>query len=239
MTEAVLTSFPSSSSLVDRVVPGLGYRAGKLSKRPAPPVAIVVHTTGVGPVSRFDDTSQRARHGWACPGDAAAWIYGTLMEFSGHYVIDGENGQLVQVVPEELVAEHVGGHDGPRYIDGTWKAARETSWWPVRWPGKASPLDLAGGRLWTGGSCNRNSIGIEVAPRAVAPRGAWSDAAWTKLVELLREVGARYGIPLDREHVVTHSDASPLARSTAGGEPWDAPPAQWSPEMLEHRLSTS
>lgn len=231
-----MTPFAPSSSLVDAVVPGFGYRGGKLRKRQSAPVAIVVHTTGVGPVTRFEDVGQRATHKWRCPGDAAGWIYGTIMEFSGHYVIDGANGQLLQIVPEDVIAEHVGGHNSHLYDTVHWQTP-ETKWWPMRWPARRTPKSLADGKLWTAGSVNANTIGIEVAPRADAPRGAWSDAAWAKLVALVREIGERYGIPVDAEHVLTHSDADPRSRSTAGGAPWDAGPEQWSPAMLEHRLA--
>lgn len=232
----MLVTFPPSSALVDRVAPGQGYRRDLLELRSHPPAAIVVHTTGAGPVTRFEDGSQRTRHGWKCPGDAAAWIYGNVMDFSAHYVIDGEGGQLVQIVPEDHIAQHVGHSEYASFMRGSW-STRETAWWFERWPGKKSPLELAGGKLWTGGSCNRNTIGIEVAPRPGDPRGGWTDAAWDRLVKLLREVGGRYGIPLDREHVISHSDATPHSRSTAAGVPWDPGHSQWSPELLEHKLA--
>ena len=234
-----LISFPPSSALVTRVAPGLGFRTDQLKKREHDPIAIVVHTTGSGPVAKFNDLAMRARHGWKCPGDAAAWIYGNTMPESGHYVIDGDNGQLVQIVPEDHIAMHVGsGHFHAYFAAPDRWGTIDTHWWGRRWAPKHSPVELAGGLLWKGGSCNANTIGVEVAPRVAAPRGAWSPAAWAKLTALLREISARYHIPLDREHIVTHSDASPLSRS-ASDKPWDPYEATWTPELLEQHLHAS
>jgi N-acetyl-anhydromuramyl-L-alanine amidase AmpD len=215
----------------------LGFTQGALRQRGLDEQqvrGIVVHTTGAGPVSRFQKEDQRARHSWHSTMDAAVWIYQTIMEFSGHYILDGETGEIVQCVPEAVVAEHVGHANYRAYKAGHW-VTHDTGWWHTRWPGKASPLDLAGGKLWTGGTCNGNTIGIEVVPRAIAVRGPWSPAAWTALVALVRDIGARHGIPVDREHVVTHSDASPLSRSV-NDAPWDPGPHQWTPELFEQHL---
>jgi carbamoyl-phosphate synthase small subunit len=57
------------------------------------------------------------------------------------------------------------------------------------------------------------------------------------LTALIRDIGARHAIPVDRFHIVTHSDASPLSRST-NGAPWDPSNGQWSPSWLELHLKT-
>jgi N-acetyl-anhydromuramyl-L-alanine amidase AmpD len=230
-------TFAADSYLARRVEPGLGFVHGALRKRGLDEQqvrAIVVHTTGAGPVSRFQKLDQRTRHGWKTPLDAAVFIYKTIMEFSGHYILDGDSGEIVQCVPEAIVAEHVGHSHYRAYKTGHW-ATHDTHWWHERWPGKASPLDLAGGKLWTGGTCNGHTIGIEVVPRAVAPRGVWTDTAWQSLIALIRDIGARHHILIDREHIVTHSDASPLSRSV-NDRPWDPGPDQWTPERFESHL---
>lgn len=227
-------TFEPDSSLVAKVVPGLGYTAGALRMRVASPAAIVVHTSGSGPVSRFADLSQRKRHGWKSPLDAAGWIYSALMEYSGHYILDGESGEIYQCVPEAFVAEHVGHSHYAAYAHGGW-VTHDTAWWLGRWPTFRSPLELADNKLWTAGTCNGNTIGVEVVPRMHDVRGPWSDAAWSSLALLLRDIGGRHQILLDRDHIVTHSDASPLDRSTHGA-PWDPSPGQWTPQLLEKHL---
>lgn len=218
---------------------GLLVAQGKARKRTAPPVAIVIHTTGGGPVKRVvSDTYATWRARWPAaavsPFEAACWVFTAASPASGHYVV-GQAGECVQVVPEDLIAWHVGAKDAERYslpLSG-W-CAPDLRWWPERWPGLSSPVELAGGRLWRGGSCNGASIGIEVAPSVDDPTGPWSDACWRTLVALVSEICLRREIPCMRTHVVTHSDAHPYAR-TARGRPWDPSEAAWSWDEFAQR----
>lgn len=71
---------------------------------------------------------------------------------------------------------------------------------------------------------------------AVTPAGArapWSPECWRALAELIVDIHRRQGVPLERDHVFTHSDAHPLSQTTPRGEPWDTVDAQWSWERLE------
>ena len=60
------------------------------------------------------------------------------------------------------------------------------------------------------------------------PSGPWSSACWRSLAELVVDIAGRREIPLEREHVPTHSDVHPLARTSASGRAWDTVAEQWS-----------
>ena len=213
--------------------PGLGYRTGKLSQRSAPVQGVIVHTTGGGILSRF--AREGAAKGDASPFDTAVRVYTRIMSASGHYVI-GQGGEVTQVVPEDVVAHHVGSAKSRPYLTGdTWHAARladRYAWWHERWPGLASPRDLAGGHMWDGGSCNGVTLGIEVVPPLEGAGKPWSRACWASLAEVIADATHRHSVPLERDRIVTHSDAHPLSRTTPRGQPWDTVPAQWSWERF-------
>ena len=218
-----------------RLVPGLGYRTGALHPRLGPTRSVVVHTTGAGILARF--AREGAAKGDATPHDTAVRVYATIMPDSGHYVV-GALGECTQVVPEYAVARHVGAAKSRAYYlpRERWLTPA-VEWWPVRWPGLASPVELAGGMLWEGGSCNAGAVGIEVVPPLSGARDAWSAECWATLARLVADVCARRHVPLDREHVVTHSDAHPISRS-AKGAPWDPPPSQWAWERMRAALAS-
>ena len=240
----------ADSPHVTRTEPSLGFRRGVYEPRHRDPVAVVVHTTGGGPLRRFRDDKQRRRHGWGTPFDVALTIYGSMMEAGPHYVVGQGFGQIAQVAPEDVCAWHVGGRGGGAYKRASW-TTRASRWWHERWPDFESPRELAGGHLWdpytrrTGvrvalsslaGSVNANTIGIEVVPPVAGARLEWSPAAWQNLARLVRDICKRHDeIPLAREHVLTHSDCHPRARSRRPppeGQPWDPWPSQWSPSPL-------
>lgn len=222
--------------------PGLGYRRGILPPRSGPARAIVVHTTGGGILARY--RREGAAKGDATPHDTAVRVYTRIMPASGHYVV-GQASEVVQVVPETHVAHHVGGAGSGPYARARWGSA-EHDWWRERWPGLASPRDLAGGLLWAPGvasvgkpaaaGCNANTIGIEVVPPLAGATRPWSDECWAALAALVADVAERHAIPLEREYVITHSDAHPLSR-TARGQPWDVAPSQWTWERMAAELS--
>jgi hypothetical protein len=223
-------TFAPGSPTAQQVVPSLGYRDGSYKERGGPVSAIVVHTTGGGPVRRFEDAKERTKFGYTSPFDAGVRIYRDLMDAGPHYVVGQLKGEVAQVAPENVIAWHVGSSGAHIYDRKSWSTTA-TKWWPVRWAPLKSPFELAGGKLWSGGSCNTNTVGIEVVPPAKDVRGAWSDEAWATLVALVSDIAKRHGVPVDKTHIVTHSDAHPLARSAAG-KPWDPPPKQWSWEAF-------
>ncbi len=235
---------------------GLGFVRGELVERYFAPCAVVVHTTGSGPATRATSPKfavWRSKHRIAY-GDAlgaALAVYGHIMPASPHYVI-GQDGTTVQLVPESHAAHHVGAHNSRAYFTrpADWDRGTKFAWWRARWPGMESPRNLGGGRLWEPptvppgllrlaregfpiGSCNINTIGIEVVAPVAAPTAPWSAEAWHSLARLVLDVCARYELPVRRDRVISHSDAHPLARTTPAGKPWDPGLAQWSWERLE------
>lgn len=220
--------------IASRFVAGLGYRRGLLAERELPPVGAVIHTTGSGPLARF--IREGKRKGDATPFETAVRIYATIMNDSAAYVV-GQRGECVQVVPESHVARHVGSAGAAVYARprARWMTPA-VAWWGERWPELASPHALAGGLLWRDGSCNRSTIGVEVVPPESGARGAWSPECWATLASLVLSICGRYEIPVDREHVVSHSDAHPISRS-AKGAPWDPPPAQFTWDRMREAIA--
>jgi hypothetical protein len=239
---------------------GLGYRRGKLVERYLAPCAVVVHTTGSGPIRR---ATERKFAGWrlrwgVTEGDAlqaTVALYTRTMDASGHYVV-GQDGTIVQVVPESHCAWHVGGSGSRPYFtnEAAWHRGGKHAWWVARWPGYMTPRELGGGRLWDPqredisllnrlkagmpiGSCNANTIGIEVVPPLANPTAPWSAEAWYSLTRLVLDVCARNGIPVERDRIISHSDAHPLSRTTPSGRPWDPGVSQWSWERFERSVA--
>ncbi len=244
------------SSLARRALPlGLGYRSGKLRECHYAPAAIVIHTTGRGPIERAtaDKFEAWRRRCDVADGDAlhaAVTLYTRVMDASGHYVI-GQDGTIVQLVPESHAAWHVGGAGSRPYFNAptTWWHATKCGWWRERWPDCDSPRDLAGGKLWREpyttaslahriksgfalGTCNENTIGIEVVGS-----GPWSAEAWHALAALVVDIGQRRGLELRRDTVISHSDAHPLTRTTHGGRPWDPSDLTWSWDRMQRVLA--
>ena len=58
---------------------------------------------------------------------------------------------------------------------------------------------------------NQRSIGIEHLNNTGAPLWTISEATYRKSAELIHEICTRRGIPLDREHIIKHSDVYPTA----------------------------
>lgn len=212
------------SPYAEGYTPSLGIRRGTVPKREGKPTVIVVHTTGLGPIRRHE----LGQPGCGTPFDAAMKIYTRIYKYSGHYVLDGESGRLMQVVPEDYAAQHVGVAKTGLYETSRWKTDA-TAWWPAAFPGVPTPLSLP---CWEGGSCNQNAIGIEVVPRLQEPRGPWSDTCWTVLGELLGDLATWYDIPWDTHHILSHSQAHPVSRSNRRLGPWDPTADAWTPERL-------
>lgn len=236
-------AFRPDSPIATEYRAGLGVKHHDVKAR-GKPLAIVIHDTSAGPAVRVNPSLDRAgkftewRQRWPTrrtPFEAAAWVYELASPYSGHYLV-GAEGECIQLVPEQLAAQHVGGAGSNLYrLPAFAWAKKEHAWWRTRWPGLSSPRALAGGRLWAGGSCNANTIGIEVSPDRDNPEGPWSDAAWDKLAALVEDIAHRHGIPIEREFIVTHSDAHPRSR-TVRSQASDPSPAQWAWDQLADRL---
>ncbi len=231
------------SPLAERYLPSLGVIKCVFAIR-ATISGIVIHTTGGGVIRRWK--RQKARFREHSPFDTAVRIYTRIMKASGHYVV-GQEGQIVQLVPEHLAAWHVGSRKVNHYRRNWMRPKYQ--WWAEKWSGYDSPLELADGKLWQPyhedapvhwrtrwrarhGSCNSNTIGIEVVPPNHDPRSAWSDACWTSLTRLILDIGYRTALPIERQRIVSHSDVHPIARTTRTGHPWDPWTKQFSFETF-------
>lgn len=179
-------------------------------------MAIVVHTTGYGPIRRWAAAPDR----YPGPYDAALHIYRKIMRAGPHFVI-GQCGECVQTAPEDLAAWHIGSRGARAY-----RKAPRTPWWAESWPEYETPRDLAGGRLWEGWSANTMTLGIEVVPPRDNVRGPWSLACMDALDSLIWSLSDDWKIPRARGHVITHADAHPHDR-TRRGRPWDPSPVAW------------
>lgn len=228
-------TFEADSLNVDLVTPGRGFERGKLISDPSRVVhAIVIHTTGYGPIRRH--LAKPAR--FKTPFDAAIFIYQKLMDASAHYVVS-QRGEVAQTVPEACPAWHVGGAKSRAYWRRSWGLlSKRYRWWGRIFPGLASPRDLAGGLLWAPyrvkvplikrlrylrswgkGSANANTIGIEVVPPVDSKQ--WTITALTEVAELVRDIAERNDIEIRQDTVISHSEAHPLARTNKKGQPWD------------------
>jgi hypothetical protein len=214
------------SSVASAFVESLGSRKKKYKPR-ATVRAVVVHTTGNGPLKRW--RAEQNIPGKAQPTPFLTAVQRTYRQINvngPHYVV-GQEGECIQVCSEKLAAFHVGSEGGSLYEREDWLEVKY-EWWAERWPGVDTPRALAGGRLWENGSCNANTIGIEVVPPRDDASGAWSPACWDTLHRLVLDITTRHGIPMEPEYVVTHSDAHPMSRTTDKGDPWDPGARQWT-----------
>lgn len=184
-------------------------------QRRAPLTIVVIHTTG--------ETDEEAIVRYYSKNDKG---------IGPHYFIPYD-GRVIHLVEEDRAAFHCGytgdGKDNQRalYEQGmdVWtKRINEAPWilsepfvgyetWKRRWPGRQSPLELLCGH-----SPNHSSIGIEVQEPEHRQPEKFFDAQYTALAELLKDISARQGIVLDRDHVLGHYDVNPIVRCGKDGD---------------------
>lgn len=195
--------------------PARGYARGRWKKRDRPPAAVVVHTTGAGPVRRVTEAKfdrWRRRHGVpkGRSFEAALAVYGHVMDAGPHFVV-GQGGELEQVAPLGYAAWHVGSRNLWRYKWWHVHHPKTHAWWVARHPAFESPLEWP---VWETRSVNERTVGVEVVPPIGDVSGPWSDAALEAVGWIVQQVG----LP-----VTTHADVHPLAR-VRNGKPWDPRP---------------
>lgn len=209
-----------------------GFSRGHWKPREKKPIAVVWHTTGAGVVKRFRKDPAR----FGTPFGAALYVFQRLVKAGPHFLI-GQEGQIVQMAPLDVSAWHVGKAKSWGYARSVSKAKRY-GWWRERWNpyGIKTPRALAAGRLWAGGQCNPNTVGVEIAPPVDDPTGPWSEDCWTAIRVLARALRVSQGIPIDPFHQIGHSDAHPHARTSPGGVGWDPSPRAWDPWLHCRRV---
>ena len=123
---------------------------------------------------------------------AIGWFRRNPDEVSAHYLI-GKDGRIVQMVDERFAAQHAG----------------EVT----------APADTR----WHEGNPNEYSIGIELENDAEIDDPAdLTPAQGAALWALAKDIVSRQHIPVDRQHIVGHSEIDPLNRNDPGpGFPWE------------------
>lgn len=187
--------------------------------RTEPVYGVAVHCTGGGIVDKALSKN-------ADPLEYAVQYYLRPDSFFAHYVI-GFDGTLAQIADEHERASHIGfpADDRAAYLTGAWSSRLPLSYvaaWRARWPGLKSPA-----HLFPGPSPNNVYVGVELLVWrpgcSPTPRGAgkYTDAQYTALADLCRDVAKRWGFPLQQAgRVVCHEDINPLER-TSNGQGWD------------------
>ena len=107
-----------------------------------------------------------------------SWFAKTSSKVSAHYGV-GKNGEIHQYVPETQAAWHAG-----RVARPAWKG-----------------LIPAGGGKWI--NPNFYTIGVEHEGNE---QSEWTDAMYAASAALVRDICGRYGLPLDRNHVIGHHE---------------------------------
>lgn len=225
--------------------------------RDGAPFGACVHTTGSGITSRFRDREGRA------PTEREA-----LDEYADHYLraprdggypnyLIGTDGTLAQIVPDDEVANHVGGRQRQKYLSGTWTlpglcpSCRDrnlpdaahlaaVSAWRERWRGYASPA-----HLYPDASANDAYIGVELVPiigvsgaTAAGPHETFTDAQYSALASLLVDLAVDHGWPddwRDTSRLLGHEDVGILDRhDSAGG--WDPGALRPTPRFRWERV---
>ncbi|MCB9592333.1 MAG: N-acetylmuramoyl-L-alanine amidase [Sandaracinaceae bacterium] len=75
-------------------------------------------------------------------------------------------------------------------------------------------------KAWHVGNYNSRSIGIEHEGYVADPGRWYTDAMYRSSAALVRHLCTKYGIPMDRSHIIGHSEA-PGATHTDPGSGWD------------------
>lgn len=199
----------------------------RFKKRTSPVRGVIVHHTGSGLIGRWKREAKAKPS--LQPLDTAINLYRNILKVSPHWVID-QNGEFFQVCDESYAAHHTGtaGH----------QVYRRTvpAYWLNRWQpfGVNSPYGLMGGTLWSSGSANNETVGIEVVPNPQNPTGPWSEKCLETLRHMAFAIAERHGFPCDHLHVVGHYDAHPNSRSHAVTQkPWDPWEHQFNPTLAQ------
>lgn len=137
------------------------------------------------------DDYESTPHYFAMPGVAA----GT------HYYLDND-GDIYQML-EESECPYANGNRGG--VNRTWKGQVD------QWPPWATQ----------GVTLNGQTISIEMEGYAASIGKTWTDAMHKSLVAWIHNVAARYGIPLDRDHIIGHFEVATDRVDPGSTFPWD------------------
>lgn len=178
------------------------------------------------PPSTFQEWRRRKGHE-PTPLHTALRVYcGGLHRYGPHFVVCGETGEVYQLCPLDLVAQHVGGYSWADYRTGLNGLQLDSSLTDVyKAHGVISPRYLPGR---TGRSTNACSVGVEVSPPKAGPNAPWSEACLASLKQLREALqtalGASQPLPW-----YSHSEVHPKSRIDRRGRPTDPVQPQWNP----------
>ena len=124
---------------------------------------------------------------------AVSWLCNPASKASAHYVIS-RAGEIVQLVADENSAWHAGGLNKPN------------------WP------------LYNGVNPNRYTIGIEhEGYTGVGGDGNLTEEQYQATLWLHKQLIAKHGIPIDKDHIIGHYRIDSVNRPNCPGQafPWD------------------
>ena len=196
-----------------------------LQPRPGPVGCVIAPTTGGGIVATA------IRRGLD-PLDYAADHYARPDVFASHYLV-GWAGEVIQTVPEAVVALHAGVSTERRklYRRGlaVWRrhvlragkladagvVLGRYADWRQRWPDLTGPHQLV-----RPGGVNAQSVGVDLL--APPPGETHREPQIAATGRLVADVLGRHALVASRETVLRHADVDPLTRTSAAGG-WDPP----------------
>ncbi|WP_245194893.1 N-acetylmuramoyl-L-alanine amidase [Kitasatospora phosalacinea] len=133
-----------------------------------------------------------------------------------------DDGQRIQYV---VLHDTEGGYDGSLATFGNPKSQASAHYLVRSSDGHVTQLVSNRDVAWHAGNktFNMHSIGIEHEGYAFPKdRPTWySEQLYQSSAALVRHLAARYGIPLDREHVLGHDDVPGPVQANAAGMHWD------------------
>jgi N-acetyl-anhydromuramyl-L-alanine amidase AmpD len=190
--------------------------ARKLPKRTSPITSFVVHTTGdtdIDKIMRWYRSEEGLQPHHLISLDGTIYRLVVDDQVAWHAKIEPLEARLYQRGYEEWSRWHWPlGAGAPQHLGKEFAGYRM---WRDTWPRLQSPLELV-----TGQSPNRVSIGCELQQPEHPGPGIFTPEQYRSLAALLVDVHDRHSVPLDRQHVLGHSDCSPMRRSKPEGG-WD------------------
>lgn len=242
--------------------PGRGLRNSKLAQRAMKDVTrIIIHHTGVGVLNRFkrqrdrfgwEDPLEAAVHVYArimnSSGHFVIGYHGEVvqtvpMDWSAWHAGYGgarKRSRMMDFFLKKRYARQGPSPDFP--LSGIprieprwfyWSKGRY-KWWRKKWyvlHGYESPMEW-----FPELDVNRHTIGFELLAvpgnEQYSQEQLYGGEKGMGLVRAVQEVAKRFEIPIDRDHILTHSDVCPLSRTTRSGRPWDPPPEKYSFEKV-------
>lgn len=227
-----LVEEPTDSSLARRFAPSRGYTREKYDERGVIR-GVVLHQPGQAAWKLFREGvkagpwRKRRLVTFAKPLDGLVWIYQNRMDAAPHYAV--HRFEVVQLVPERLAAWHCGSRNYKRYLKPNWGKGAKFSGWRERCFPHKSPVDLASGELWLGGSVNDNVVGLELLREE---DGRLHPETLEMAAEMNVDLRQRHEIPTAPGRLCDHFMVDPFARVTRFGEPWDLDRRDWRPTGL-------